>query len=222
MHSGSNGVTLLIHAALVCVSCAVMPRLSATPSRTWTAILGRLINALSKKKTNRNPSAPGSPRQQITKLQAENERLKSTIEDLKSDLQNSKHRFDQVSKINQGTLERYYTTFRDMPLPCFTVNEIGHIMEWNIAAEQFFGLPTAEVVDKPLAAVLGDDVFRGHAQDRIYRVFLGHKPEPAKIKVKIGTADRTVSWCTSPVKNSEGAIVGAINILGVIKGEDGA
>lgn len=123
----------------------------------------------------------------------------------------------QFKTIQMVSLQRYQTLFQELPLPCFTVNEIGNIVEWNRAAAAFFGINDEDVTDKPVAEILGQEVYRGHAQDAVYRVFLGYQPDPVILELKTGHGKTMkVKWFASPVKNSAGKVVGAVNTLGVM------
>lgn len=153
----------------------------------------------------------------IKRLEAQNTKLSNQLKEARNDIADLNAELETFRKIQAASLRRFQTLFNELPLPCFTVNEIGNIVEWNRAAESFFGLKAHQVVDQPLNYVLGEDVYRGHAQDNIYQVFLGHQPEPAAVRVKPrNSAARTVKWFTSPVKDTDGRIVGAVNTLGVL------
>lgn len=119
--------------------------------------------------------------------------------------------------IHNASRERFSATFFALPLPCFTINEIGHIMEWNNAAAAFFHRQPFEVIDKPISEILGQDVYRGLAQENIYQVFLGHQPDPVMVNLRLGTGQqRTIKWHISPVKDGSGRVVGAVNTLAVL------
>lgn len=140
---------------------------------------------------------------EVEALRAENESLRLTLA--------------QSQKIQGATLERFRTTFYEMPLPAFTVNDEGSIMEWNQAATMFFDRIESEVVDKPIASVLGDQIFRQDAEGMIFMVFLGMHPAPIELDLRLESGEiRRVKWHASPVKNQAGQVVGALNTLGLL------
>src|SRR5690606_30114827 len=112
-------------------------------------------------------------------LEAKNAELTQVINETTRDYVCANAELKQQKLIQTATLQRFQTLFDELPIPCFTVNEVGNIIEWNRACEGFFGLKQYQVIDRPISSVLGDDVYHGHAQECIYKVFLGQRPEPA-------------------------------------------
>ncbi len=140
---------------------------------------------------------------ELESIRAENESLRQTLV--------------QTQRIQSATLERFRTTFYEMPLPAFTVNDEGVIMEWNRAAAQFFDRIESEVVHKPIASVLGNQIFRQDAEGMIFMVFLGMHPHPIELELKLESGEiRRVKWHASPIKNQAGQVVGALNTLGLL------
>lgn len=129
-----------------------------------------------------------------------------------------KHELAVLTKINSANLYRYYSLFHFLPLPCFTINEEGSIVEWNSASSDFFGKSTEHVLGHSIQEILGDSVRRGHTQEAIYNTFFGIETEP--VELDISTVDgsiRKVRWIISPIKNEQGKVVGAVNTIAVIK-----
>jgi len=122
----------------------------------------------------------------------------------------------QTQSIQSATLERFRTTFYELPLPCFTVNDQGNIIEWNRSSEEFFFLKEHEAVDRPISDILGSGIFRNDAEGMIYMVFLGLTPAPIEIELNVKGEPRKIKWFASPIMNRTGQIVGALNTLGVI------
>lgn len=152
------------------------------------------------------PVAPTAPPQdlqaKISELQAENAALRVELH--------------QTQSIQGATLERFRTTFYELPLPCFTVSDRGTVIEWNRACETFFFLPEHQAVDRPIADILGCGIFRNDAEGMIYMVFLGLNPAPIEIELNVEGEPRKVKWFASPIMNREGQVVGALNTLGII------
>lgn len=123
----------------------------------------------------------------------------------------------ECKNVQEASLRRFQAMFYELPLPCFTINEIGHVMEWNKAAAAFFGQEEHQVADKPIAEVLGKEIFRGDAEGAIYLVFMGQYPEPSTLTLTLPDGStRKAKWYISPVKNRQGQVVGALNTLGIL------
>ena len=126
-------------------------------------------------------------------------------------------RLAQIRAVQNASLVRYQAMFQELPLPCFTLNEDGHIMEWNTAAENLFGRTQVEVADKPLREILGHTFFIGRAEETIYLVFMGRKVDPIDIIIDGPDGQsRSVKWYPSPVLDARGRVVGVVNTLAVI------
>lgn len=138
----------------------------------------------------------------IQELERENEALKAEL--------------SQFKGVQIATLIRFQTTFYELPLPCFTVDGRGHVMEWNRACEAFFFRPEHEAVDRPITEILGTGIFRNDAEGMIYMVFMGMHPAPIAIDLFVEGRKRTVKWHASPIKDRDGLVVGALNTLGVL------
>lgn len=138
----------------------------------------------------------------IADLQAENTALRTEL-----------HQFQSVQS---ATLTRFRTTFYELPIPCFTVDDRGHVMDWNRASESFFFRLEHEAVDHPITDILGSGIFRNDAEGMIYMVFMGLQPAPIDIELCVDGEPRKVKWFASPIKDSSGQVVGALNTLGVL------
>lgn len=152
------------------------------------------------------PKREAEPVDQPNPLQA----AQDEVEELKLKL-------SQIRAVQNASLVRYHAMFEELPLPCFTLNEDGHIMEWNKAAEKVFGYSQAEVADKPLREVLGHYFFLGRAEETIYLVFMGRRVDC--IDVNIDGPDgvsRSVKWYPSPVLDSSNRVVGVVNTLAMV------
>ncbi|MBA4291601.1 hypothetical protein C0431_01390 [bacterium] len=164
------------------------------------------------KKSKSDKNSTTSPIKQvdpIAELRAEVAALQAENAALRIDLH-------QIQSIQGATLERFRTTFYEIPLPCFTVNDQGHVIEWNRACEAFFNLPEHQAIDRPMADILGQGIFRNDAEGMIYMVFLGMNPQPIEIELQQGEQTRVVKWFASPIMNRSGQVVGALNTLAII------
>lgn len=161
------------------------------------------------RKAERKLSEPVAPLEPI-------EDLKTKIDELQAENAALRVELHQTQSIQGATLERFRTTFYELPLPCFTVSDQGTVIEWNRACETFFYLPEHQAVDRPISDILGSGIFRNDAEGMIYMVFLGLNPVPIEIELHVEGEPRKVKWFASPIKNREGQVVGALNTLGVI------
>lgn len=200
-------------------------RTNPNPAPWQAAILAALFTAAlslwnSKPKPPKpdqaNPTAP-SKEDTIARLQAENESLRKAAEESQAEAQALRVDLAQIRQIQSASLGRFQAMFYELPLPCFTVNEAGHVMEWNHAAASFFSVPEYLAVDQPIAAILGEGIFRNDAEGVIYLVFMGRRPDPVTITITTPTGlTRTVRWFASPVLDQAGRVVGALNTLGIL------
>lgn len=147
---------------------------------------------------------------------SEYEQLQNLFEETQSQNIALKAELQQTHSIQSATLERFRTTFYELPLPCFTVNDEGNVIEWNRASEEFFFLKEHEAVDRPIASILGEGIFRNDAEGMIYMVFMGLTPAPIEIQLNVKGEPRTIKWFASPILNRSGQVVGALNTLGVV------
>lgn len=176
--------------------------------------LGLSIPFFSARKSLNKTSAKASSK---ANLEAEVVALKTALSDAQSECDNLRWTMQQTNSIQAATLERFRTTFYELPLPAFTVNDLGHVMEWNLAATSFFGRTEPEVIDHPISDILGNKIFRNDAEGMIYLVFMGVQPKPAEIELDmIDGSTRTVRWFASPIRNSSGQVVGALNTIGIL------
>lgn len=176
--------------------------------------LGLSIPFFSARKSLNKTSAKASSK---ADLEAEVVALKTALSDAQSECDNLRWTMKQTTSIQAATLERFRTTFYELPLPAFTVNDLGHVMEWNLAATSFFGRTEPEVIDHPISDILGSKIFRNDAEGMIYLVFMGVQPKPAEIELDmIDGSTRTVRWFASPIRNSSGQVVGALNTIGIL------
>lgn len=174
---------------------------------------GLTLSFLSRTKT-RSEKTPDAPKK-VTPV-SEIQRLRQEVAVLEAE--NAALRIDlhQTSSIQGATLERFRTTFYEIPLPSFTVNEQGNVIEWNRACEAFFNLPEHKAIDRPIADILGQGIFRNDAEGMIYMVFLGMRPDPIEIELDFDSQTRIVKWFASPIMNRTGQVVGALNTIAVI------
>jgi len=150
-------------------------------------------------------------------LESEVAALKTALAESQSECDSLRWDIHQTTSIQAATLERFRTTFYELPLPAFTVNEQGHVMEWNLSASEFFGRTEPEVIDHPISSILGDRIFRNDAEGMIYLVFMGVRPKPTEIELDMPNGEtRRVRWFASPIKNSVGQVVGALNTIGIL------
>lgn len=176
--------------------------------------LGLSIPFLSARKALKQTSSVTSSK---AELEAENSALKAALADAQSECDSLRWNMQQTTTIQAATLERFRTTFYELPLPAFTVNDLGHVMEWNLAASSFFGRSEPEVIDHPISDILGNKIFRNDAEGMIYLVFMGVQPKPAEIELDmLDGSTRTVRWFASPIRNSSGQVVGALNTIGIL------
>jgi PAS domain S-box-containing protein len=161
-------------------------------------------------------SKSGSKQQSTTVPISEAEQLQQQLYEAQAENAALRVELNQTHTIQSATLERFRTTFYELPLPCFTVNDQGNVIEWNRCCEEFFFLKEHEAVDRPISEILGTGIFRNDAEGMIYMVFLGLSPAPIEIELTVKGETRKIKWFASPIMNRSGQIVGALNTLGVI------
>src|ERR1700761_194503 len=88
----------------------------------------------------------------------------------------------------------------------------GHIQTWNAAAERLFGYSAAEVVGKPITLIIPRELQAEEGQI-LARLRRGERVDHFET-VRLTKAGRRipVSLTVSPVRNSEGTIIGASKI----------
>lgn len=94
------------------------------------------------------------------------------------DLQQQKAELEQSSKLLQDMNEclklasrRFEELFNGLPVASFTFDEDGRIHEWNKSAQEVFGIPAFEAIQRPVWEVLNR---RGHSlwnQEKVREVF---------------------------------------------------
>ncbi|MEZ5163404.1 MAG: PAS domain-containing protein [Fimbriimonadaceae bacterium] len=151
---------------------------------------------------------------ELDETESQREQLKNRVNELNGEITSLRYDFHSMSAIQSATLERFTTTFRKLPTPCFTLNELGRVMEWNDAAIELFDLQPHEVVDKELISLFGREFVATPAQDSVYSVFLNYPSDPVEFRgsTQQGTLV-TGMWQCSPVLNNEGRVVGAVTTL---------
>ncbi|MFM9874336.1 MAG: PAS domain-containing protein [Fimbriimonadaceae bacterium] len=158
----------------------------------------------------------GASRQTTPVINTELEALRNQLEETQSENAALREELHQTQSIQSATLERLRTTFYELPLPCFTVNDQANVIEWNRACEEFFFLKEHEAVDRPISDILGSGIFRNDAEGMIYMVFLGLSPIPIEIELGVKGELRKVKWFASPILDRSGQVVGALNTLAVV------
>ncbi len=206
--------------ALACFSFTILslPSLAATNSRHGSIpiadpvafAVGILAVSFFARKRGSDP-AP------VSQNEPSYEDLKSALATAQAERAALQIDLHECKNVQEASLRRFQAMFYELPLPCFTINEIGHVMEWNKAAAAFFGQEEHQVTDKPIADVLGKEIFRGDAEGAIYLVFMGQYPEPSTLTLTLPDGStRKAKWYISPVKNRQGQVVGALNTLGIL------
>ena len=86
--------------------------------------------------------------------------------------------------------------------------------EWNSTAAAFFGRPENEVIDRPLAMVLGYELFRGDLLGAWGDVLAGRTPDPVGLMMTgRGGIPMTTQWYMAPVKLDDETVVGAVFVV---------
>ncbi len=208
-------ITLAAVAAGVCISPSVAaqgpkesPPTLAPLAQAGAALLPLAIGFTLFPKAGKEPEGEDEPDD------SEN------LESLKAEITRLNAELNEFHNIQFASLVRYQAMFAELPLPCFTLNEEGHIMEWNNAAADLFGLSATEVADKPIKEILGKYFFFGRAEEAIYLVFMGYKPQPLEVLIEIGNERKSVTWFPSPVKEASGKVVGVVNTLAVVSSRE--
>lgn len=128
---------------------------------------------------------------------------------MQNELQRQSHRMRQLQVAMETSNRRISDLFQRLPIPCVTILNDGLVMEWNLAAEQVFGKPSAEVWMLPLADALPPST-EHVGEDLAQRALLGGSIEPFELRVQRHdgrTLDLLVS--TFPLTGPDGDVVGA-------------
>ncbi len=206
--------------ALACSSLGALalPALATNQAADWTSLsadpLALMLGVIAVSFFARKRDPEPEPFRQGEPSYEELKAALATAQAERAALQIDLH---ECKNVQEASLRRFQAMFYELPLPCFTINEIGHVMEWNKAAAAFFGQEEHQVTDKPIADVLGKEIFRGDAEGAIYLVFMGQYPEPSTLTLTLPDGStRKAKWYISPVKNRQGQVVGALNTLGIL------
>lgn len=117
----------------------------------------------------------------------------------------------EQATIHDAVVQRYETMFRHLPLACLTLDENGNVMEWNLAAVKLFGLAPYQVLDRPLATIIGRGAFEKLASEALYNVYMGLCCDPVVFDMKLRTGEtHRLEWNVTPVLNTQNKAVGAV------------
>jgi PAS domain S-box-containing protein len=97
------------------------------------------------------------------------------------------------------------------PYPIFAMDVAGRIVSWNVAADQLYGYSVAEAVGRDLSLLALPDHLN-QVSDLVRRVASGQGAEfETELMQKDGTR-LSVSLAMSPVRDSQGIVVGMVAI----------
>ena len=109
-------------------------------------------------------------------------------------------------------LERFRTVFDSSPLPVVVMDTVGHIQEWNRAAERVFGWSTEEATGQVLGTLVGspkrefDEAF---AMIRSGKDMVGHEI----IRKRKDGASIVLVVSSASLHNSAGEVTGVLSIF---------
>lgn len=143
---------------------------------------------------------------------SERESLIESLEEASRELRSAQIDLSDLRKIHEVSARRFHALFSRLPSACFTANEFGRVMEWNLAAETVFGLTAPEVFDRSIwDAVLTEDPDQ-IAHRHVGAVFLGEQPAPISWTVRRPDGEvRETIWSVAPVLDPDQHIVGVVS-----------
>lgn len=140
--------------------------------------------------------------------------LESTLAATQAELESVQKENALYRRIQHLTLRRFRTLFDASPVIAFTVDSEGNVREWNATASSFFGRPESEVIDRPLAMVLGYELFQGDLLGAWGDVLAGRVPDPVGVMLTgRGGLPMTTQWYMAPVKIDDETVVGAVFVV---------
>lgn len=147
-------------------------------------------------------------------LEQRNRALQDTLSATQAELEAVQKENALYRRIQHLTLRRFRTLFDASPVIAFTVDGDGNVREWNSTAAAFFGRPENEVIDRPLAMVLGYELFRGDLLGAWGDVLAGRTPDPVGLMMTgRGGIPMTTQWYMAPVKLDDETVVGAVFVV---------
>ena len=147
-------------------------------------------------------------------LEQKNRALEDTLAAAQAELESVQKENALYRRIQHLTLRRFRTLFDASPVIAFTVDGEGNVREWNATATAFFGRPENEVIDRPLAMVLGYELFRGDLLGAWGDVLAGRTPDPVGLMLTgRGGLPMTTQWYMAPVKLDDETVVGAVFVV---------
>ncbi len=118
---------------------------------------------------------------------------------------------DSLSYANENlqyALRRFEILFNQIPVACFTFDADGLVHEWNRAAEQTFGIPGHQAVQRPLWEIFGQTFW---SRGLVESALRGTKVEEAEWSLELGAGEKSFVGNIDPLHNRAGEVVGAIS-----------
>lgn len=140
-------------------------------------------------------------------MQAEIDQLNHRIQNLYAE--NTSHEIDleDLRLIQAATLKRHQTLLSNLPVAYIAVNEHSHVMEWNEAAEELFGLKGYEVLDRSIWDTFLSSERESTARSMVSLAFLGETVRPTNFVVSDAAGNlRNTVWTIAPLLDAAGLV----------------
>jgi|CXWL01.1.fsa_nt_gi diguanylate cyclase (GGDEF)-like protein/PAS domain S-box-containing protein len=147
-------------------------------------------------------------------LEGEFEGFCSTEEDMtfgSEDLAEAKSVALRSRNLYEIASQRFEELFNGVPVACFTCDESGTIFEWNRSAEELWGVPAFDVLQKPLHPIICIHESEVLVNDLLSRVFNGEAIE--QIEIQTCSSAGEMIWALAylfPLRTQNGDINGAV------------
>ncbi|MEO7716011.1 MAG: PAS domain S-box protein [Capsulimonas sp.] len=107
---------------------------------------------------------------------------------------------------------RFQELFQGLPVACVCYDEHGQIYEWNRAYHELTGYSPDQLLTMKVWDTVDSDADRTRTRDACRQVFSGHVAETIECAVVRADKTRYTALCNAfAIRNSEGAVIGAIN-----------
>lgn len=117
----------------------------------------------------------------------------------------------QANAVHYHAALRFETLFNGIPIACFTVDGSGEIQEWNLAAEQIFGIPAFQSIERSIFEVLSDGKASNRAKNSLQKSYDGEHVVEKQWRYRHPSGSlKRLSSNIFPLRNVKGIVVGAV------------